>query len=348
MEGGVLVESVHRLRLGEVSREVDSDLARAAAAACDAIEQRTSEEERRLAALARDAGIEVEIAPVPHARQNHAMTLRVADFADADSLADLVAGEGYERWERWAGGARESFRRTATMLTVARTDDVSMVVRVRWADPIRRNVVRRMFVPTSGDWHVVDLPVWAWPLYSLIRPVRHLAERLGVRRRDEASLGPFLTTPDSLLPALVDFAGVARSDRLVDLGCGDGRIVVSAAEQIGCRAVGVESDDALVRRATARSSASPASDLIEIVHGDARLVDLSEVTVVFVFLPVAVIGGLVTTLIAGLPAGARIVVHEQSELPGDIEPRPSRSELLVARDAVTVAHLWVAPGAPVS
>ena len=184
MGSEVLVESVHRLRLGEVSRDVETD---------------------------------------------------------------LVAGEGYERWERWAGGARESFRRTATALTVARTDDVSMVARVRWAEPIRRNVVRRMFVPTSGDWHVVDLPVRAWPLYSLIRPVRHLAERLGFRRPHEASLGPFLTTPDSLLPA-----------------------------------------------------------------------------------------------------GARIVVHEQSEFPGDIEPPPSRSELLVSSDAVTVAHLWMAPGAAVS
>ena len=340
MTDGVLMASVHELRLSEAAVATDTDLARAAFAACVVIEQRSVTEEQRIAALAADADLDVAIERPRHRRQNHAITARVASFDDADRLADVLASDGYERWERWTGGARESFRRTATMLSVGKTTDVTMVVRIRWADPIRRSTLQRAFVPTSGDWHIVDLPRWAWPIYSVIRPIRQVAERIGLRRRHEASLGPFLSTPDGLLPALFAFAKLATTDVIIDLGCGDGRIAVAAAEQVGCTARGVESDPELVARARRRVEASPAAGLLEIVAGDARTVDLADVSVAFVFLPVDVVADLLPKLLESLPAGARLVMHEQSALPARLQPAPEHSELLVSSAGVTVAHRW--------
>ena len=120
--------------------------------------------------------------------------------------------DGFERWEHWSGGAAESFRRTAGQMTLGRTDDVTTVVRLRWAEPRDRNRFDRVFRPTAGDWDMVDLPRRAWWGYPLVRPVRLVAERAGLRPRHESGLGPYLSTPDGLIDPLLDFAGVGADD----------------------------------------------------------------------------------------------------------------------------------------
>ena len=81
---------------------------------------------------------------------------------------------------------------------------------------------------------------------------------------------------------------------------------------------------------------------VSIVRSDGRRHDLSDATVVFVFLPVAVAASLVDGLLARMPRGSRLVVHEQQGLPPSLTPDASLAVL--ADGAVTVAHRWEAGG----
>ena len=259
-----------------------------------------------------------------------------------ERVADRLQRDGFDRWERWTGAALESFSRFATRMTVARTTDVSTVVRIVWGTEHRRSGVQRVFAPTAGDWSMVRLPRRTWPAYSLVRPVRLVLERVGLRRRHDDSLGPFLATPESLIDPLLELAQVGPGDHVVDIGCGDGRLVVAAATRLGCRALGIERSPELVDSARALARAAGVQQLVEIVEGDARSCDLGEATVVFMFLPIDIAAHLLADTLRRLRPGARLIVHEQMRLPDSIDPRPSDTTALIGDDGVTVAHRWIA------
>ena len=264
----------------------------------------------------------------------------MADYACARRAADVLEEDGFEPWQRWARGAERSARRFADELVVASTGEVTTVVRLRWRSPAMRSRLGRVFTPTAGDWSLVDLPSPLWPAYSLVRPARLVMERAGVVQRHDDSLGPFLSTPQSLIGPLLDFAGAGPDDRLLDIGCGDGRVVVAAAEHSGCTALGVERSADLVERARQRAAASGVADRVDIVLGDGRAADLDEATVVFMFLSMRVVADLVPAMLRQLRPGARLIIHEQSRLPGSMTPMPDESSAVIADGAVTVAHRW--------
>ncbi len=187
---------------------------------------------------------------------------------------------------------------------------------------------------------MVELPSWAGWGYPAVRAARLVMERTGLRRRHESTLGPFLSTPASLLEPLLEVADPGPDDVVVDLGCGDGRLVVAAASAFGCRSVGVESSETLARKAEASAAAAGLGSLVEIVHGDARDADLTTASVVFAFLPTDVLAELLPGLVANLPAGGRLVAHEQNRLLATTRPLPDHSEVVVSGDALTVAHRW--------
>jgi SAM-dependent methyltransferase len=275
-------------------------------------------------------------------RQRHDVEVRVASFSNADEIATALSEFGFERWERWTGAAGESFRRHADQLTVARTRDHSFVLRLRWGATHAPGRLTRVFRPTRGDWDMVALPLRLWRAYSLVRPLRLLLERLGLRDPHESGLGPFLATPASLMPALFDVAEIGPDDVVVDIGCGDGRLVAAAASQFGCRGIGVEQDANLVDLARERARSTGVDHLVTIEHADARAVDLSEGTVALVFLPMDVVPAVVTQTLAALPTGARLVIHEQTPLPSNLAVPPDRSVAVIAENAITIAHRWTA------
>lgn len=355
---GRLIEATYAQQLSSVAAAViddpaadaaERDLAVRALDACAAIEAALATSEREVLDRARSLAPTARPVETAGHRQRHAITLRVPDVDSAEAIAELLGADGFERWDRWTRGARRSFRRTARQLTVARTANETTVCRLEWGERRKsarwRRVVRRVTTPTAGDWAAVDLPEWAWWGYVVVRPIRQLAERTGVRRRHDASLGPFLATPDSLLPALFDLAELEPGDRFVDLGCGDGRIVVAAAHQRGCVALGVEHDAELVERARQRAAESGVAGSVEILRGDAREVDLAAATCVFVFLPADVTADLLPDVLAALSPGARVIAHEQSRPVPTAAPEPDRTELVVGPDAVTVARRWDVPSA---
>jgi precorrin-6B methylase 2 len=339
-----IVAAITDQRLAAWSDDSRSEFAAGAASTCATIGGQVTDDVCDVVAWLAARGHAVVVETRREPRQRHDIHADVASFEEADSAATALGECGFERWERWSGAAARSFRAHGEQITVARTDAHSFVLRLRWNTPPSggraRRLLRSVFRPTAGDWTLVRLPTPLWRGYSLVRPVRLVLERIGRHDPHAAGLGPFLSTPESLIDPLFALAELGPDDTLVDIGCGDGRLAIAAALATGCNAIGVEHDPRLVDRARAAASAEGVADLVTIRHGDARDVDLSHVTVAFMFLPMDVMADLVADTLEQLPVGARLIAHEQTPLPPSMSPRPASSHAVIANDAVTVAHVW--------
>lgn len=344
-----LTEAIHGGKLHAVATTIRDDpttdaqdRVRAAAAVdvCEEIGRSCEAERAHIVAQLRVEGCDIGVAPPIGPQQHHTIEVRVADYATARRAADALGRDGFEPWQQWTGGAERSASRFAHELVVGATADVTTVVRFRWGAGTPRSRLHRVVTPTAGDWSLIDLPAWLWSTYSLVRPVRLVLERIGVIGRHDDSLGPFLSTPEVLIAPLLAFADATADDRLLDIGCGDGRVVIGATEQIGCTAVGVERSSDLVERARQRASDHHVTDLVDIVHGDGRAAHFADATVVFMFLSMRVVADIVPDALEQLRPGARLVVHEQTRLPSSMNPQPDESAAVIADGAVTVAHRW--------
>ena len=131
-------------------------------------------------------------------------------------------------------------------------------------------------------------------------------------------LAPFVTTPLDVVERMLRLAGVGRNDVVYDLGCGDGRVVIMAAQKFGARGVGIDIDPALVTQATAAAAAAGVAGRVTFRVQDALTVDLHEATVVTLYLLAASNAKLRPTLMRDLRPGARIVSHNFPI--GDWEP----------------------------
>jgi SAM-dependent methyltransferase len=97
-------------------------------------------------------------------------------------------------------------------------------------------------------------------------------------------LAPFVPTPMEVVDKMLDMAGVKSSDVLYDLGCGDGRIVITAARKYGCRGVGVDIDPQRIRESRQSAKRAGVQKLVEFREADAMKVDISRATVVSLYL----------------------------------------------------------------
>ena len=160
--------------------------------------------------------------------------------------------------------------------------------------------------PTESDRETVRLPGGLSYLYAIVRPFRLLG-RYGWSGRSNAELAGYLPMPQDTVDRMLRFAEISPRDVLYDLGCGDGRIVVTAAEKYGIRAVGVDIDSALIEQARANARRHGVEPRTEFILGDARTVDLSAATVVTMYLGAEGNLRLADRLREHLRPGARIV-----------------------------------------
>ncbi len=122
---------------------------------------------------------------------------------------------------------------------------------------------------------------------------------------------PYVPTPEAVARKMLELAGATPNDIVYDLGCGDGRILITAVKEFGVkRAVGVEIREELVREARERVAKEGLQDRIEIIHGDMFEVDVSEATIVTLFLLTSVNDELAPKLERELKPGTRVVSHE--------------------------------------
>lgn len=120
---------------------------------------------------------------------------------------------------------------------------------------------------------------------------------------------PFITTPDEVVERMLEFAATRAEDFVVDLGSGDGRIVITAARKYGARGLGIELDEKLVQVSRDNARRAAVADRVQFVQGDVLLANFSQASVVTVYLLPDLIGRLQPRFIDELKPGTRIVSH---------------------------------------
>lgn len=120
---------------------------------------------------------------------------------------------------------------------------------------------------------------------------------------------PYVTTPQNVVDAMLDLARVRSTDTLLDLGSGDGRIVVTAARRFGIRGTGIEIDPRLVARARDNARQAGVADRATFLEQDLFATDLTQASVITLYLLPAVNLKLRPAL-ERLKAGTRIVSHD--------------------------------------
>jgi ribosomal protein L11 methylase PrmA len=116
-------------------------------------------------------------------------------------------------------------------------------------------------------------------------------------------------TPHEIVERMLDVANVRAGDVVYDLGCGDGRIVVTAAKKFGAHGVGVDIDPDRIKDSEANAKAAGVEHLVSFKLQDAITVDVSPATVVTLYLLSSSNAKLRPILTRQLKPGARIVSH---------------------------------------
>jgi hypothetical protein len=121
---------------------------------------------------------------------------------------------------------------------------------------------------------------------------------------------PYIPTPPAVVDAMLELAGVGPRDYVIDLGSGDGRIVIAAARQRGARGFGVEIDSELVQAARRAAQHEGVARQVEFKVQDLFGTDLGQATVVAMYLYPRLMIQLRPRLFAELKPGARVVSHD--------------------------------------
>lgn len=119
----------------------------------------------------------------------------------------------------------------------------------------------------------------------------------------------YVPTPEPVVDAMLNLAGVREGDVLYDLGSGDGRIPIAAAQRFGVRGVGIDINPVRVREANANAETAGVTDLVTFKEADLFEEDISEATVVTLYLLQSLNVKLRPKLLAELKPGTRIVSH---------------------------------------
>lgn len=130
------------------------------------------------------------------------------------------------------------------------------------------------------------------------------------RFSDRDTLAPVYPTPQTVVDQMLTLAQIKPGETVYDLGCGDGRIVIRAAEKFQAHAVGIEIRRDVYEKTLARVASLGLSDQVKIVHGNALKYDLSPADVVTLYLLTSSNERLKPILLKDLKPSARVVSHD--------------------------------------
>jgi SAM-dependent methyltransferase len=119
----------------------------------------------------------------------------------------------------------------------------------------------------------------------------------------------FVPTPEEVVDAMLQVANVTSRDVVYDLGCGDGRIVITAAKKYGARGVGIDIDPQRIAEATANAKKEGVTDRVSFRQADLFTSDIGEATVVTLYLLPSLNLKLLPKLMKELKPGTRVVSH---------------------------------------
>ena len=123
-------------------------------------------------------------------------------------------------------------------------------------------------------------------------------------------IAPFVATPLPVVRRMLTLAEIKPGQIVYDLGCGDGRVVIMAAQKFGARAVGVEMREDLVKQALGKISELGLNGKVKIVHSDMFKIDLTQADVVTLYLTTSANDKVKPKLESELKLEARVISHD--------------------------------------
>ncbi len=158
--------------------------------------------------------------------------------------------------------------------------------------------------------------------------------------------GPYVPSPEAAVAAMLRYAQVGPDDYLIDLGSGDGRIVLTAAKRFGARGLGVEIKESLVRKANEEARKEGLSDRVKFVKQDLFKTDISKATVLTMYLLPDTVNMLRPKLLKELKPGTRVVSHDYpltGWLPEDYQTFDLPEKVAISGVQTTIVWLYVIP-----
>jgi SAM-dependent methyltransferase len=150
----------------------------------------------------------------------------------------------------------------------------------------------------------------------------------------------FVPTPQPVVDKMLELAKVTRDDVVYDLGCGDGRIVITAAKKYGCRGVGYDIDPKRVMESINNVREQGVMKLVRIEQKDVFTLDLSQASVITLYLLPSLNVKLIPQLLKVKP-GTRIVSHDFDMQGKVIQDKAVR--VRTEDDMEHTVYLWTAP-----
>jgi SAM-dependent methyltransferase len=139
-------------------------------------------------------------------------------------------------------------------------------------------------------------------------------------------LAPSVHTPPNVVDRMLEASGLKAGETLYDLGSGDGRVLIAAAQKFGAKAVGIEISKESVASSTKRIKDLKLEDKVRVIEGDIMAAELADADVVTLYLLTKSNDMIRPLLEKQLKAGARVVSHDFA-IPGW---RPARIETVTA------------------
>ncbi len=147
---------------------------------------------------------------------------------------------------------------------------------------------------------------------------------------------PWVPSPDEVIETMLRLAKVNSRDVVYDLGCGDGRIVIAAAQHFGARAVGIDIEPVRIAEATAAAKSADVSERVRFVEQDFHQTDLTPATVIALYLYTREMTKLKPRILAQLKPGSRVVAYQFNGM-GEWKPKK------VNRKHHYPIYLWIVP-----
>jgi hypothetical protein len=156
---------------------------------------------------------------------------------------------------------------------------------------------------------------------------------------------PYVPTPQAVVDRMLDMAQVKAGDMLIDLGSGDGRIMITAAQRHGARGFGVEIDPRLVQRSNEEARRKGLADRVKFLRQDLFNTDFHEANVLTLYLLPDVNIALRPKILAELNPGTRVVSHDYDmrDWHPDAEATVSAPDKTVGMRKESMVYLWIVP-----
>ena len=158
--------------------------------------------------------------------------------------------------------------------------------------------------------------------------------------------GPYVPSPQSVVSDMLRYAEVSASDFLIDLGSGDGRIVLTAAKVFGARGFGVEIKDELVKKANDAAKAEGLAERVRFLKQDLFKTDISQATIITMYLLPDTVNLLKDKFLGELRPGTRIVSHDYpltGWIPEKYVQMDLEEKVHISGVTTTLIYLYIVP-----